>query len=604
MHSWNGDQYSLFQHWLFNVERTQAIFTAFQINLGRTNDVEVTCAKTCIDLNIIWVRSSRPRPRQTSVGYSVKRHITTLRESSALPHPRWRTMALLLAPLTPTYLPFKPPTQMQTVTPSQPLHVPLPGPIIDPSLLSPQDQTMDGRLHALERDIQELKAQKRSNSRTGEGSSKRRKKVPDPSPYILINATELSKKQMEVRNQLRFVWSEQNKMSRRADNSPFRMRMSNLPMKTLPNLPKRRPKLKKNLKRRKRPKTGEGEVRGRSQRAPRNTLERASRMKAVPEYKEKHKREPVFVLETDWTSDELSSLETDDEEKKTVHRRRLVQAARLCSDQQDHPVWERIRPRFQSTEGIGMPSFTALPFNSSGDEGLTAFGDCGAALSVEGSVDLPTQLPCRLHPACFNVDHLNLEYALQFETLNGAKRPISALPSRRTKLGCNLRISNDVQSQPFECLSTGQPRERLIPPHHQCKPVVGVATTVRSFQDSDRFPLMLYIRPVPHLKPLGSAITSVFVSTFATLSVLWRIFSVVTEALAASEFTCEGSDFDGVSDYEANLFVSAGEHKAPLHDAGRQNSKIRMSIAIKELQVSLSLVRPCGSTVLWRMWRS
>ncbi|KAJ6552642.1 hypothetical protein DFH09DRAFT_1085814 [Mycena vulgaris] len=77
---------------------------------------------------------------------------------------------------------------------------------------------------------------------------------------------------------------------------------------------------------------------------------KASHMKAVPEYKKKHKRDPVFVLETDWMSDELSSLETDDEEKKTVHRRRLDQAARLCSDQQDHPVWETIRPGFQSTE--------------------------------------------------------------------------------------------------------------------------------------------------------------------------------------------------------------------------------------------------------------
>ncbi|KAJ6535329.1 hypothetical protein DFH09DRAFT_1091666 [Mycena vulgaris] len=337
------------------------------------------------------------------------------------------------------------------------------------------------------------------------------------------------------------------------------MRMSNLRVtrKTLPNLPKRRPKLKKNLRRRKRPKIGGGEGLGRIQRAPRNAPERASRMKTVPEYKKKHKRDPVFALETNWTSDELSSLETDDEEKKTIMK---VAALTFAV------------PQEEGFEYLIVPSFTALPFNSSGDEGLTACGDCGAALSVE-----------------------------------------------------DLRISSDVLSQPFECLSTGKPRERLVPPHHQCKPVVGVATTVRSFQDSDCFPVMLYIRPVPHLKPLGSAITSVFVSTFATLSVLWRIFSAVTEALAASEFsqftyklsgsnalltataehpeyfdlsrgrcgiypTCEGSDFDGVSDYEANLFVSAGEHKAPLHDASRQNSKIRMSIAISELQVFFSLV--------------
>ncbi|KAJ6603517.1 hypothetical protein DFH09DRAFT_1301303 [Mycena vulgaris] len=103
--------------------------------------------------------------------------------------------------------------QMQMATPPQPLHLPLPGSVIDPSLLSVQDQTMDDRLHALERDIQEMKAQKRSNSRIEEGSSKRRKKAPKSFPYILKNATGLSKKQMEVRNQLRI----KGRVARRSD---------------------------------------------------------------------------------------------------------------------------------------------------------------------------------------------------------------------------------------------------------------------------------------------------------------------------------------------------------------------------------------------------
>ncbi|KAJ7844862.1 hypothetical protein B0H14DRAFT_2584952 [Mycena olivaceomarginata] len=51
-------------------------------------------------------------------------------------------------------------------------------------------------------------------------------------------------------------------------------------------------------------------------------------------------------------------------------------------------------------------------------------------------------------------------------------------------------------------------------------------------QYSDRVPVMHYLRPVPRLKPLSSAITSVFVSTFAMLSALWTIFSLGAGALA------------------------------------------------------------------------
>ncbi|KAJ7198111.1 hypothetical protein GGX14DRAFT_402135 [Mycena pura] len=56
---------------------------------------------------------------------------------------------------------------------------------------------------------------------------------------------------------------------------------------------------------------------------------------------------------------------------------------------------------------------------------------------------------------------------------------------------------------------------------------------VEFFKTSDRVPVMQYIRSTPRIKPLGSAITSVFVSTFAMLSALWTIFSIVAGALAA-----------------------------------------------------------------------
>ncbi|KAJ7851611.1 hypothetical protein B0H14DRAFT_2761265 [Mycena olivaceomarginata] len=55
---------------------------------------------------------------------------------------------------------------------------------------------------------------------------------------------------------------------------------------------------------------------------------------------------------------------------------------------------------------------------------------------------------------------------------------------------------------------------------------------VRLFNDSDNLPVINYFRIVPHLKPLGAAITSVIVSTFAMLSTLWTVFSLVAGALA------------------------------------------------------------------------
>ncbi|KAJ7166232.1 hypothetical protein C8R46DRAFT_1035495 [Mycena filopes] len=58
------------------------------------------------------------------------------------------------------------------------------------------------------------------------------------------------------------------------------------------------------------------------------------------------------------------------------------------------------------------------------------------------------------------------------------------------------------------------------------------ADIVHMFNTTDRVPVISYLRPVPHLKPLGSALTSVFVSTFAMVSVLWTIFSLIAGIIA------------------------------------------------------------------------
>ncbi|KAJ7660514.1 hypothetical protein B0H14DRAFT_3701199 [Mycena olivaceomarginata] len=56
------------------------------------------------------------------------------------------------------------------------------------------------------------------------------------------------------------------------------------------------------------------------------------------------------MLETDWMSDEISGPDTDDEEAKDAHRRRLIRAARLDTQEKDKAVWEVVRPGFQSLE--------------------------------------------------------------------------------------------------------------------------------------------------------------------------------------------------------------------------------------------------------------
>ncbi|KAK7036351.1 hypothetical protein R3P38DRAFT_2518066 [Favolaschia claudopus] len=59
-----------------------------------------------------------------------------------------------------------------------------------------------------------------------------------------------------------------------------------------------------------------------------------------------------------------------------------------------------------------------------------------------------------------------------------------------------------------------------------------VLKVVELFNTTARVPVMEYSRTIPRLKPLGSAMTSVFVSTFAMLSTIWTVFSLVAGALA------------------------------------------------------------------------
>ncbi|KAJ7660005.1 hypothetical protein B0H17DRAFT_336875 [Mycena rosella] len=292
--------------------------------------------------------------------------------------------------------------------PPQPPQLPFPASVIDPALDSPQVPTTDQRLELLEREIEQLKSQKRSTSSPDAGLPKRRRKNPKPSAHILKKAKGLSTKQMEVRTSLmKKVKSELKNLTGRAndDDSASDSDDSDAPniSPTLPfafaanvddpvnvkvidravhlvwteqhdpraetfSLPHRDIKFTREdlaefaktiFRGWKRTWTAEtdpalakkkAETESKGRQEMRRKELKSNRLKAIPEYKKKYKVDPVCVLESDWMSDTISAPDTDDEEKKTAHRRRLVQAARLNPSQQDDPAWERLRPAFQSTE--------------------------------------------------------------------------------------------------------------------------------------------------------------------------------------------------------------------------------------------------------------
>ncbi|KAJ6572743.1 hypothetical protein DFH09DRAFT_1460676 [Mycena vulgaris] len=145
--------------------------------------------------------------------------------------------------------------------------------------------------------------------------------------------------------------------------------------------------------------------------------------------------------------------------------------------------------------------------------------------------------------------------------------------------------------------------------------------SVRIFNNSDHVPVMLYLRPVPKLKPLGSAVISIFVSTFAMLSVVWTTFSVIAGVFAAksharmfySTSPIYGAvrfrwmpdlkerktaiDTDGWDSSETTLFTPEEQPKIARDmilerlSLTVENNNIRMSIAMAELQLSLARMR-------------
>ncbi|KAJ7613311.1 hypothetical protein DFH06DRAFT_1370813 [Mycena polygramma] len=101
------------------------------------------------------------------------------------------------------------------------------------------------------------------------------------------------------------------------------------------------------------------------------------------------------------------------------------------------------------------------------------------------------------------------------------------------------------------------------------------------FNGTDRVPVLEYLRPVPRRKPLGSAITSVFVATFAMVSTVWTIFSVVARAFVDSSddsqsvvekerFDAEAKrSFEEIEPTESSSFTAP--YKDPAYEDHRWN---------------------------------
>ncbi|KAJ7836916.1 hypothetical protein B0H14DRAFT_2589482 [Mycena olivaceomarginata] len=92
------------------------------------------------------------------------------------------------------------------------------------------------------------------------------------------------------------------------------------------------------------------------------------------------------------------------------------------------------------------------------------------------------------------------------------------------------------------------------------------AKMVGDFNNTDCVPVINYLCSVPCLKPLGAAITSVFVSTFSMLSALWTVFSLVAGTLAKIHKGCY-SPSHGASESRSYSIAGSEDESTIMEDA-------------------------------------
>ncbi|KAJ7643054.1 hypothetical protein DFH06DRAFT_1333845 [Mycena polygramma] len=130
--------------------------------------------------------------------------------------------------------------------------------------------------------------------------------------------------------------------------------------------------------------------------------------------------------------------------------------------------------------------------------------------------------------------------------------------------------------------------------------------TFAVFNETDRVPVLEYLRPVPRLKPMGSAITSVFVATFAMVSTVWTIFSGIARAFVNSSDDSESvlekerfdveakRSFEEIEPTESSSFTAP--YKDPTYEDHRWNILVeevaRLANVIERIENNLPDTKP------------
>ncbi|KAJ7739130.1 hypothetical protein B0H16DRAFT_1891105 [Mycena metata] len=300
--------------------------------------------------------------------------------------------------------------------PPAPPQVPLP--VIDPRLQDPVPLDSNQRISDLEREVKELKAQKRSNSNTSAPSPKRRKKSKNSTLYILRDKKGLSTKQKQVRKELMqkvkmeignltgmvqtpadsdsdgeadtsastsvpsrptlsfnfnanvdaacnvtvldraadLIWREQKDTT----SATFSLSHTDVPFTRADLIAFGKNNFRGWRRDWKAKNDHNAAVRkarqaSKDRQGMRRKEMKSNRLGAVKEYKKLHQKNPACILESDFMTDEISAPDTDDQGTKDEYKNKLREAAGLRPED-TQPVWEVVRPDFQSSECIDVKS--------------------------------------------------------------------------------------------------------------------------------------------------------------------------------------------------------------------------------------------------------
>ncbi|KAJ7174811.1 hypothetical protein C8R46DRAFT_1214984 [Mycena filopes] len=179
--------------------------------------------------------------------------------------------------------------------------------------------------------------------------------------------------------------------------------------------------------------------------------------------------------------------------------------------------------------------------------------------------------------------------------VNGALQNVFQLLYHLARLELGIIMENQIFSSAVmfnDSIFTADPSnysDHALAAANRFRPSTSNLTLIKEWADivqhlntTDRVPVINYLRPVPRLKPLGSALSSIFVSTFAMVSVVWTVFSLIAGGMAARS---EKASTEG------GYVVSTIEDRIDAHSIAINTYGIAIDtygIAIAQMEVSLN----------------